>query len=200
MLTFYTNPKSRGRIARWALEEVGRPYETVVLEYGTTMKAPEYLAINPMGKVPALVHDGHVVSECAAVICYLADAFPEAGLMPADRAAFFRWMFFGAGPLESAVTNKALGVHVPPERHSMVGYGSLELVTNTLAQRLAASPYLCGDKFSAADIYVGSQIGFGLRFGSIEARPEFGAYWTRISSRPAQFRASGIDNALIKKE
>lgn len=198
-LTFYTNPQSRGRIARWMLEEVGQPYETVVLDYATTMKAPAYLAINPMGKVPALVHGKHVITECAAVITYLADAFPKAGLRPKDHGAFFRWMFFGAGPVEAAVTNKALGVLVPPERRGMVGYGSLELVTATLANHLGQHAYLCGDTFSAADVYVGSQIGYGLRFGTIEARPELAEYWSRISARPASARASELDNALIAK-
>ena len=199
MLTFYTNPMSRGRIARWMLEEIEQPYETVILDYATTMKAPAYLAINPMGKVPALVHGKHVVTECAAVITYLADAFPKAGLRPKDHGAFFRWMFFGAGPLEAAVTNKALGVMVPPERRSMVGYGSFELVTATLATHLASHPFFCGDTFSAVDVYVGSQIGFGLRFGSIEARPEFTDYWGRISQRPAHLRANEKDNALMPK-
>ena len=167
-LIFYTNPQSRGRITHWMLEEVGEPYETRVVDYGTTMKAPDYLAINPMGKVPALIHNGEVITEGAAIITYLADAFPAAGLMPANRAAFFRWMFFGAGPVEAAVTNKALGVDVPPERQGMVGYGSMEAVTNTLAAQLEKTPYLCGDSFSAADVYVGSQIGFGMRFKTIE--------------------------------
>ncbi len=97
-LTFYTNPMSRGRIARVMLEELGEPYETVVLDYGTTMKAPEYLAVNPMGKVPAVVHDGRVVTEVAAICTHLAMAFPEKGLMAEDTATFFRWMFFAAGP------------------------------------------------------------------------------------------------------
>jgi len=198
-LTFYTNPQSRGRIVRWALEEVGQPYDTVLLDYATTMKAPAYLAINPMGKVPALVHDGQVITECAAVIAYLADAFPQAGLMPANRAAFYRWMFFGAGPMEAAVTNAALGVQVPPERRGMVGYGSLEKVTATLESLLLSQPYLCGDAFSAADIYLGSQIGFGMLFHTVEARPAFVDYWGRISARPACLRAQEIDNALLAK-
>ena len=100
-LVFYTNPMSRGRIARWMLEEVGQPYRTVLLDFATTAKAPEYLALNPMGKVPTIVHGRTVVTECAAVCAYLADAFPEAGLAPepARRGAYYRWMFFAAGPL-----------------------------------------------------------------------------------------------------
>ena len=198
-LIFYTNPQSRGRITHWMLEEVGEPYETRTVDFGTTMKAPDYLAINPMGKVPALIHDGQVITEGAAIITYLADAFPAAGLMPANRAAFFRWMFFGAGPVEAAVTNKALGVEVPPERRGMVGYGSLEAVTNTLAAQLEKTPYLCGDTFSAADVYVGSQIGFGMRFKTIEERPVFTEYWGRISARPALARSTALNDALLPK-
>ena len=198
-LIFYTNPQSRGRITHWMLEEVGEPYETRVVDYGTTMKAPDYLAINPMGKVPALIHNGEVITEGAAIITYLADAFPAAGLMPANRAAFFRWMFFGAGPVEAAVTNKALGVDVPTERRGMVGYGSMEAVTNTLAAQLEKTPYLCGDSFSAADVYVGSQIGFGMRFKTIEERPVFTEYWGRISARPALARSTAKNDALLPK-
>src|SRR6266576_6243541 len=110
-LTFYTHPMSRGRVVRWMLEEIGQPYCTELLEYGTTMKAPAYLAINPMGKVPAIRHGDTVVTEAAAICAYLADAFPEAELAPAadERAPYYRWMFFAAGPLEMAVTNRALG-------------------------------------------------------------------------------------------
>lgn len=198
-LIFYTNPQSRGRITHWMLEELGEPYETRTVDFGTTMKAPDYLAINPMGKVPALIHDGQIITEGAAIITYLADAFPAAGLMPANRAAFYRWMFFGAGPVEAAVTNKALGVEVPPERRGMVGYGSMEAVTNTLAAQLEKTPYLCGDTFSAADVYVGSQIGFGMRFKTIEERPVFTEYWGRISARPALARSTALNDALLPK-
>jgi glutathione S-transferase len=198
-LTFYTNPQSRGRIVRWILEEVGVPYQTEVLEYGTTMKSPEYLAINPMGKVPAIRHGEQIVTECAAICAYLADAFPEAELAPptGDRASYYRWMFFAAGPVEAAVTNRSMDVIVPDDKRGMVGYGSFDLVIDTLAQAVTASPYIAGDKFSAADVYVGSQIGFGLQFGSIEKRPEFEKYWARISERDAYRRAADKDNALI---
>jgi len=199
MLIFYTNPQSRGRISHWMLEEIGQPYETRWLDYGTTMKAADYLAINPMGKVPALVHDGQVITEGAAIITYLADAFPQAGLMPAQRGTFYRWMFFGAGPLEAAVTDKALGVDVPPERRRMVGYGSLQAVCDTLAAQLEKTPYLCGDQFSAADVHVGAQIGWGMRFNSIEPRPVFVDYWGRLSQRPALQRSSALNDALLPK-
>lgn len=197
MLTFYTNPMSRGRIVRWMLEEIGQPYETVILDYKTTMKAPEYLALNPMGKVPTIVHDGQVVTECAAICTYLADAFPAAGLMPKSRAAFYRWMFFGAGPVEAAVTDKALGVAVPDDRRAMVGYSNFDTVMDVLERQLSAGPYICGEAFSAADVYVGSQISFGLRFGNIAPRPVFTAYAERLAARPAAQKANEIDNALL---
>ncbi|WP_206682559.1 glutathione S-transferase family protein [Paragemmobacter straminiformis] len=198
-LTLYSHPMSRGRMARWMLEEVGQPYEVVYLDYGTSMKAPGYLALNPMGKVPALVHDGHVVTECAAVIAYLADAFPQAGLMAPDRAAFYRWMFFGAGPFEAAVTNRALGVEVPPEKAGFVGYGGFDRVLDTLDATLSARDWLAGDGFSAADLYVGSQLGYGLVFGTLPARASFTAYWNRIKDRPARLRASALDDAALAK-
>lgn len=201
-LTFYTNPMSRGRIARWMLEEVGQPYETVLLEYRTTMKAPDYLAVNPMGKVPALRHGEAVVTEGAAICAYLADAFPGAGLAPppgsAARAPYNRWLFFAAGPMESAITNKSLNVVLPPGKEMMAGYGSFEAVMNALEGAIGRAPYLAGEAFSAADLYVGSQIGFGLRFGTIEKRPAFEAYWERLSQRPAYARATAIDDALIE--
>lgn len=198
-LTFYTNPMSRGRIAHWMLEEVGQPYDTVWLDYGTTMKAQPYLSVNPMGKVPALAHGDRVVTENAAIITYLAHTFPQTGLIPQDRSRFYRWLFFGAGPVEAAVTNKALGVQVPPERHGMVGYGSLEQVTDVLEQALTAAPYFCGDDFSAADVFLGSQIGWGMQFGTIEARPVLADYWGRISTRPALARSvAACDAQLIK--
>ena len=200
-LTFYTNPMSRGRIVRWMLEEVGAPYRTVTLDYASSMKAPEYLAINPMGKVPAITHRGVTVTEGAAICAYLADAFPEAGLAPpvgsAERGTYYRWLMFGCGPVESAVTNKALGVEVPPERRATAGYGCLEDTLNALETAVTGRQYIVGDRFSAADVYVGSQIGWGMMFGSIEKRPAFEAYWAGISQRPAAKRASQIDDALI---
>jgi glutathione S-transferase len=198
-LTFYTNPMSRGRIARWMLEEIGAPYETVVLDYGTTMKAPDFLAINPMGKVPTIVHDDRVVTEGAAICAYLADMFPHAGLAPTDeeRAAYYRWMFYAAGPVEAAVTNKSLDVDVPADKSAMVGYGSFDAVVETLEKAVTASPYLAGDRFTAADVYAGSQIVWGVMFGSIPKRPAFEDYIARVSARPAAVRAREIDDALV---
>ncbi|HEX3506616.1 MAG TPA: glutathione S-transferase family protein [Xanthobacteraceae bacterium] len=202
-LVLYTNPQSRGRIARWMLEEVGQPYKVEVLDYKSTMKGPDYLAINPMGKVPALRHGDAVVTESAAICAYLADAFPQAGLAPPatskERAPYYRWLFFCAGPLEAATSNKALGFVVPPERERMIGYGTYGTALNALEAAVAKSEYLAGDKFSAADVYVGSHIGFGMMFGSIERRPAFEQYWNRVSSRPACKRANELDEELMKK-
>lgn len=199
-LVFYTHPMSRGRIVRWMLEEVGQPYRTERLEYGTTMKAPDYLAINPMGKVPALRHGDTVITEGAAICAYLADAFPEAGLAPPPsdrlRGPYYRWLFFAAGPLEAAVTDRALGVEVPAERKPMVGYGSLADVVSVLEAALSGRDYLVGDRFTAADLYVGSHIGWGMRFGTIEKRPAFERYFDRIGARPAAVRAQEIDAAM----
>jgi glutathione S-transferase len=200
-LVLYTNPLSRGRIARWMLEEVGRPYRAEIVEFGPAMKTPEYRAINPMGKVPAVRHGDVVVTEGAAICAYLADAFPEAGLAPPHgdkaRAAYYRWMFFGAGPVEAATTNNSLGL-VPPEgKSAMVGYGRFGDVLDVLEIAVSGNEYLAGGRFSAADVYLGSQIGFGLMFGSMEKRPAFEAYFARISQRPAALRARAIDDALV---
>jgi len=203
-LVLYTNPRSRGRMARWMLEEVGQPYRTEVLDFGTTMKAPAYLAINPMGKVPALRHGEAVVTEVAAICAYLADAFPQAGLAPPPgdwlRAPYYRWLFFAAGPVEAAVSNKALGFAVPPEREGMMGYGSLERVMKVLEDAVSRAEYLVGGRFSAADVYIGSQIGFGLMFGTLEKRPAFQQYWQRLSARPAYTRAREVDDAPAAKQ
>ncbi|MHB8386552.1 glutathione S-transferase family protein [Metallibacterium sp.] len=199
-LSFYTNPKSRGRIVRWMLEETGAPHSTEVLEYATSMKAAPYLAINPMGKVPAIRHGGTVVTECAAICAYLADAFPQAGLAPpphsAARGAYYRWLFFAAGPLEAAWTNRALGVTVPEERAAMVGYGSFEKVLDVLEAAIGARDYLVDGRFSAADVYVGSQLGFGMQFGMIDKRPAFARYWAALEARPAKRRAEQLDGAM----
>jgi glutathione S-transferase len=208
-LTLYTNPMSRGRIARWMLEEVGEPYEVRNLGYGSPepegMKSADFLAINPMGKVPALVHhhkDGdRIVTEGAAICAYLADAFPGAGLAPApgDRAAYYRWLFFAAGPIEAAVTNKALGVVVEPGKERMAGYGNFETVMAAIDGVLDGRAYIAGDRFSAADVYFGSQIGWGMMFGSIAKTPAREVYWQGLSQRPAYLRANALDDAAMPK-
>lgn len=198
-ITLYTNPQSRGRIAHWMIEEVGVPYRAEFLDFGPPMKTEAFRAVNPMGKVPTLVHGAAVVTETAAICAYLADAFPEAGLAPAPgaRAAYYRWLFFAAGPMEAAVTNRALGFEAPSERQGMVGYGSFEAVMDTLERALDSAPYVAGPFFTAADVYFGSQIGWGLRFGSIEARPAFREYWERLADRPALARANAANDAAM---
>ncbi len=199
-LVLYTNPMSRGRIARWMLEEVGEPYRAEILEFAGSMNAPEYMAINPMGKVPALRHGETVVTEAAAICAYLADVFPERGLAPPLgshlRGPYYRWLFFAAGPIEAANTNKALNVVVPTERAGMVGYGSQERALAVLEGQLKRSEYIAGDRFTAADVYVGSQVGFGMMFGAMDKRPAFERYWALVGARPAAQRAREIDDKL----
>src|SRR5215472_8512748 len=176
-LVFYTNPMSRGRIVRWMLEEVGAPYRTELIEFGPSMKSPSYLAINPMGKVPAIRHGDTVVTEAAAICAYLADAFPQARLAPPSgdrlRGPYYRWLFFAAGPVDAALSNKAMGFTVPPEREGMVGYGRLATVLDVLEGAVSRGDYLVGASFTAADLFLGAQLGFGMQFGTIEKRPAF---------------------------
>lgn len=196
-LTLYTNPMSRGRIARWMMEEAGQPYEVVNLSYGPQMKADEYRAINPMGKVPALKHGDKIITEGAAICAYMADAFPETGLGPTadERADYFRWLFFAAGPLEQAVTNRAMGFVVPDERRGMSGYGSYETVIDTLEKAVSAHDFIAGNRFTAADVYVGSAVSWGMMFGTIEKRPVFEAYAGRIATREAYLRSHSLCEA-----
>src|ERR1700753_3225313 len=146
-LVFYTNPMSRGRIVRWMLEEVGQPYRTEILQYASSMKSPEYLAVNPMGKVPAIKHGEVVVTEGAAICAYLADVFPEAGLAPAPdkRGDYYRWLFFAAGPVEQATTVKMMGFEVPADRSRMMGYGSYDDTLHALELAVTAHDYVAGD-------------------------------------------------------
>jgi glutathione S-transferase len=203
-LVFYTNPMSRGRIVRWMLEEVGQPYRTELLDYATTMKAPAYLAINPMGKVPAIKHGDTVVTEAAAICAYLADAFPQAKLAPPSgsylRGPYYRWLFYGAGPVESAAMAKAMGFVVPEDRKGMAGFGSMEDVLKTLEYAVSQGEYLVGDRFTAADLYLGAHIDWGMQFKTIEKRPAFERYAARIVNRPAAVRAREIDDALMPKK
>ncbi|WGW04970.1 glutathione S-transferase family protein [Tropicibacter oceani] len=204
-IVFYTNPMSRGRIVRWMLEEVGAPYNTVVLDYGPPMKSPEYLAINPMGKVPAIVHKGQVVTECAAICAYLADAFPKAGLAPAvtspERGPYYRWMFMAAGPLETAVVNRSFGFEVPddPQSRARAGWIELDAMADMLADLLSdGRDWLLGPDFSALDVFLGSQIAWGRQFGTVPDRKGFDGYIGRIMSRPAARRAQELDDAAGK--
>ena len=198
-IIFYTNPMSRGQIVRWMLEEVGAAYEQKILDYASSMKGKEYLAINPMGKVPAIVHDGKVVTECAAICAYLAEAFPQAGLapLPEEKADYYRWLFFAAGPVESAITNNALGLQTDEKTSRMAGYGTLEATIDTLEKAVGDGPFICGERFTAADVYVGAQVDWGLSFKTIPSRPAFENYAARLRERPAYKKQKEIDNALI---
>ena len=199
-IQFYMNPQSRAKIVRWMLEELGQPYEIHQIEYGDAMKSPSYLAVNPMGKVPAIVHKGKIVTECAAICCYLAEAFPSAKLLPSEteRADYYRWLFFAAGPLEAAVTNKTLGFEVPKERERMAGYGTYDLAMETLAKALSENDYIAGDRFTAADVYVGSHVIWGVQFKTMPDKDEFHAYMNRLIGRGAYQRANELDDALIE--
>ena len=198
-LIFYTNPQSRGQTIRWMLEEVGQPYETKILGYGTSMKDPAYLAINPMGKVPAIVHRGKVVTEVAAICCYLADAFPEAGLAPppGERADYYRWIFFTSGPVEAAFSNKAAGWEPSPERQRMFGYGNYDLAVDTLEKGISAGPFIASDRFTAADLFVGAMVNFMLSFKLLPERESFIDYARRMTDRPAYARAQQLDQEAL---
>lgn len=200
-LVFYTHPMSRGRIVRWMLEELGKPYRAEIMDYATTLKAPAYLAINPMGKIPAIKHGDTIVTEAAAICAYLADAFPEVGLAPPlgdkRRGPYFRWLFFGAGPVESVIVTRSLGVQVTPEQKRMVGWGDTADTLNALETAVSGRDFIAGDTFSAADVYVGASIGWGMQFGAIDKRPAFERYSERMQNRPAAIRAREIDDKLL---
>jgi glutathione S-transferase len=194
-LIFYTNPQSRGRIVRWMLEEVGAPYDTEIVNY-SDLNSDNYRAVNPMAKVPAIRHRGQVVTECAAICAYLADVFPDAGLGPREeeKADYYRWIFFASGPDEAAVSNKAMGWEPTPERERMFGYGNFDRTITTLDRFLSDRDYVCGDRFTAADVYVGSQLMFPMQFGLIDKRDSFARYAERLQDRDAYKRAAEIDD------
>ncbi len=201
--TLFTNPMSRGQIARWALHEAGVDYDQVLVDWAN--KPAALLAANPMGKVPTLLHRAETgersVTECAAICAYLAEACPEAGLLPSDAelADYYRWMFFAAGPLEQAIIGRSMGWEVPPEREGMVGFGSFDRALGALEGHFEGNNFVCGTRFTMADVYVGSQIDWGLNFGSIPPREAFVAYAERIQAREAYKAAKAIDNALIQE-
>jgi glutathione S-transferase len=197
-LIFYTNPQSRGRIVRWMLEEVGKPYETEVIAYDQ-LKSERCLAVNPMCKVPAIKHRDHVITECAAICTYLADVFPEAMLGPSsdEKADYYRWLFYAAGPLEAAVSNQAMGWVPTAERERMFGYGNFDRVVAVLNELFSLRNYVCGNRFTAADVYVGSQIMFPLQFNMLPERDSFLKYRDRLQQRPAYKRATEIDEKVI---
>lgn len=197
-LTLYTHPQSRGQIARWMLEETGLSYEEVLLDYGTTMKSPEYLAINPMGKVPALRHGDTVITEGVAIGLYLADLVPEKNLAPPvgspERGPYYRWLLFLAGPLEAVLTAKHAGVLASP---TMAGYGADGDVVRVLEQAVSGKTYLAGDRFTAADLFMTAYLSFYMQFGMLERLPAFEAYCAHHLNRPAGLAAKARDEALI---
>jgi glutathione S-transferase len=202
-IVFHHNPMSRGRIVHLMLEEVGAPYRVVLHSFDKgEHKSPAYLAVNPMGKIPAIEHRGTVVTEAAAICAYLADAFPAARLAPAlddpARGTYLRWLFFGAGCVEPALVDHAFQ-RPPVPRPGAIGYGSYEDTLGALEKAIAPGPFILGDRYSAADVYVGSQIGWGLMVKSLEPRPAFAAYAARLSERPAFKRMTAQSEELAKK-
>jgi len=203
-ITFYTNPQSRGRIVHWLLEELKLPYTIEWIEYGEQMKGAEYLAINPMGKVPAIKHNSAIVTEAAAICTYLASSFPEQGLIPAQddprRADFYRWMFFASGPMEMAMTAKSNGWEVADDKRASVGFGSYDETLATLELALGNGPFICGDQFTATDVYLGAGLQFGMLFGTLEKRAVFEEYVNRLQARPAALRALQINEERMKSQ
>lgn len=199
--TFFTNPMSRGQIARWALHEAGADYRQVLVDWRD--KPAEFIAANPMAKVPTIIHHApggdRTVTEAAAICAYLAEMHPAAGLLPkdAEKANYFRWMFFAAGPVEQAITSRNLGFEPKPEQQGMVGWGSYERTINALEAHFKANAFVCGDRFTMADVYVGSQVDWGLTFGTMPPNEAFVAYAERLQQRPGYAAAKAIDNALI---
>ena len=202
-LVLYTNPQSRGRIAHWMIEETGLPYRTEWVAYGPPMKGEPYRSINPMGKVPALQDGNAVVTEAAAICAWLAERNPAVALAPPigspARAAYYRWLFFAAGPLEQATTARAMGWQVPEGRNGMVGFGSYEDTLNALESALQPGPWICGEPFTAADVYIGSALGWGMMFGTIDKRPVFEAYVARAHQRPAWLRAEALNAERLRE-
>lgn len=201
--TFFTNPMSRGQIARWALHEVEADYHTILVDWAD--KPDALLEANPMGKVPTLIHHhegdhDHVITETGAICHYLAETHPDCGLLPErhEKADYYRWLFFAAGPLEQAVIAGAMGWEVPEGRRGMAGFGSLDLTLDTLDKWLSDNDYVCGERFTMADVYVGSQFIWGLRFGTIRERPSFRAYVDRLTARDRYKEATAIDQELIE--
>lgn len=196
-IAFYTNPQSRGQIVHWMLEELAEPYDIHWIEYGEQMKGADYLAINPMGKVPAVTHHGTVITECPAICTYLAAAYPEKQLIPASSdpalADFYRWMFFTAGPLEQAASVQSMGWEVSAEQSRTLGFGTVAAALDAVEIALQDGPFVCGDSFSAVDVYLGSALNWGMMFGTLEKRESFQTYVGELVKRPAYLRAQQIN-------
>ena len=202
--TFFTNPMSRGQIVRWALHEAGADYSEVIVDWADRPAA--FIAANPMGKVPTIIHHtaygDQVVTEAAAICAYLAQVHPQAGLLPRETelADYLRWMFFAAGPLEQAILAHTLGPEPQDERQQMMaGFGTFDRTINTLEGHIEGRTWVCGDRFTMADVYVGSHVDWGLTFGTMPARDAFAAYAERCRARAAYQAGKAIDNALIER-
>ena len=199
-LTLYHASPSRSSIVLWMLEELGQPYDIKLLRLseGDNMK-PDYLAINPMGKVPALKHGDTVITEAAAICTYLADEFPDAKLnIPIGtprRGVYLKWLFFGPSCIEPAVIDRA-APRQEPARRGMLGYGDFDTVMNVVAKAIASGPWLMGEQFTAADVILGANLRFGMMFKMIPERKEFSDYAARIAARPAAQRAEAKDKGL----
>lgn len=202
-ITFFHNPMSRGQIAHWALREAGADFTTVIVDWPAKPKA--LLDANPMGKLPTIVHHApggdRVVTEAAAICHYLAEVHPGSGLLPGEteKADYFRWLFFAAGPVEQAITAKSFGFEPTGEQEGMAGFGSFERCVDALDGWLGSHDHVCGDRFTMADVYVGSTVDWGLAFGTLPQRPSFQAYAGRIRERAAYKAAKSIDNAAIEQ-
>jgi glutathione S-transferase len=198
-IVFYANPQSRAAMTHWMLEEAGAPYRIELKQFGPDMKTPEYLAINPMGKVPAIKHGNTIVTETGAILCYLADAFPAARLAPpiGERGAYYRWLFFVGGPVEAAASNHASGWNPKPEEQGRFSYGSYERTIDTLEKAVTGKRFVAADHFTAADLYVASFLDFGMQFKIIDKRPAFEAYVKPILERPAAKRAEEKGQKLM---
>jgi len=196
--TFFTNPMSRGQIGRWALHEAGADYEQVLTDWGHKPEA--LMAANSLGKVPTIIHHtasgDHVVSEAAAICAYLAhgDLAPRED----ERADYYRWLFFAAGPIEQGITARTYGFEPQDERQKVsVGFGDIDVALGMLDAHLAANYWVCGKRFTMADVYVGSQVDWGLAFGTFPKTDAFAAYSERCQGREAYQAGKAIDGALI---
>lgn len=204
-VVFYFNPRSRAQMAHWMLEEVGAPYKKVLVDFQKgEHKTPEFLSLNPMGKLPTITWRGVTVTETGAVIAFLADAFPAARLAPAlddpRRGAYYRWLFFGAGCIEPALVDR-MKERTPVDR-SMLGYGSYDDVLHALKHTLAPGPYLLGEQFTAADLYVGAELYWAGMIGApgIKGDPVFDRYLARLAERPAYKRSIVEDAKAFTKK
>jgi len=202
-LKFYYAPRTRSAVVLWMLEELGVPYEIALIDLrADAQHSPDYLAINPMGKVPAICHNGVAVSETAAILCYLADAFPQARLAPAigdpRRGPYLKWLFYSSACIEPAMIDKA--ADRPPTPRAMTGWGSYDLVIETLRDAVGkAAPYILGDRFTTADVSIGSGLRFGMGFRLIPELPEFVTYVERFDERPALQRQKAIEESYARQ-